>query len=148
MVGQISIAVFSGIHYILNNSQGEKTYFVWLLKKCCLKLILYVLDFKNLHNETISRNNLCEISRNIKILFREHPSGYVQIDFATFPGNKCKFEIRSLEAGGNVEMLNPNPHCFKTITKATACGWKKPALPLPASTVGRGEWRVLIMENN
>jgi hypothetical protein len=27
-------------------------------------LILYVLDLKNLHNETISRNNLYEISRN------------------------------------------------------------------------------------
>jgi hypothetical protein len=33
-------------------------------KKCWLKLILFVLDLKNLHNETISRNNLYEISRN------------------------------------------------------------------------------------
>jgi hypothetical protein len=33
--------------------------------------------------------------------------------------------------------LNPNPHCFKAITKATACGWKELLLshPLP-STVG------------
>jgi hypothetical protein len=35
--------------------------------------------------------------------------------------------------------FNPNPHCFKTITKATACGWKEPVLPHPLhSTVG---WR-------
>jgi chromosome segregation and condensation protein ScpB len=33
-------------------------------KKCLLKLIIYVLNSKNLHNETISRNNLYEISRN------------------------------------------------------------------------------------
>jgi hypothetical protein len=36
-------------------------------QKCWLKLILYVLDLKNLHNETISRNNLYEISRNVLV---------------------------------------------------------------------------------
>jgi hypothetical protein len=36
-------------------------------KKCWLKLILYVLNSKNLHNETISRNNLYEISRNVLV---------------------------------------------------------------------------------
>jgi hypothetical protein len=66
---QISIAVFSAIHDILNTSQGKKTYFVRLLK-----LILHVLDLKNLHNETILRNNLygilykfCEISRHVLV---------------------------------------------------------------------------------
>jgi hypothetical protein len=27
--------------------------------------------------------------------------------------------------------INPNPHCFIAITKATACGWKEPLLPHP-----------------
>jgi hypothetical protein len=27
-------------------------------------------------------------------------------------------------------MLNPNPHCFKTIRKATACGSKEPVQPV------------------
>jgi hypothetical protein len=34
-------------------------------KKCWLKLILYVLNLKNLHNETISWNNLYKILRNL-----------------------------------------------------------------------------------
>jgi hypothetical protein len=37
------------------------------LKKCWLKLILYVLDLKNLHNKTISRNNLYKILRNVLV---------------------------------------------------------------------------------
>jgi hypothetical protein len=52
MVGQISIAVFSGIHDILNASRDKKAYLVWFW----LKLVPDVLVF-NLHNETISRNN-------------------------------------------------------------------------------------------
>jgi hypothetical protein len=35
--------------------------------------------------------------------------------------------------------LNPNPHCFIVITKATACCWIKPLLPHPLhSHVGEG----------
>jgi hypothetical protein len=46
----------------------------------------------------------------------------------------CKMDKKKF-----LENLNPNPHGFKTITKATACGWKEPLLPHPwHSTVGRG----------
>jgi hypothetical protein len=37
-------------------------------KKCWVKLIIYVLNSKNLHNETISRNNLYEISLNVLVI--------------------------------------------------------------------------------
>jgi hypothetical protein len=35
--------------------------------------------------------------------------------------------------------FNPNPHCFIAITKATACGCKKPLLPHPLRTALWGE---------
>jgi hypothetical protein len=43
---------------------------------------------------------------------------------------------------GWVKRINPNPHCFIAITKATACGWKEPLLPHPLHTVQpcEGEW--------
>jgi hypothetical protein len=34
--------------------------------------------------------------------------------------------------------INPNPHYFIAITKATACGWKEPLLPLPLHSPVRG----------
>jgi hypothetical protein len=38
-------------------------------------------------------------------------------------------------------ILNPNPHCFIAITKATASGWKEPLLPQPLHSPvgGRGK---------
>jgi hypothetical protein len=30
-----------------------------------------------------------------------------------------------------MQSFNPNPHCFIALTKATACGCKKPLLPHP-----------------
>jgi hypothetical protein len=35
--------------------------------------------------------------------------------------------------------LNPNPHCFIAITKATARGWKEPLLPHPLHSPVRGK---------
>jgi hypothetical protein len=41
----------------------------------------------------------------------------------------------------NFKFINPNPHCFIAITKATACGGKKPLLPHPllSPVGGRGK---------
>jgi hypothetical protein len=62
----ISISVFSGTDPMIRicakisriRNTGKN------FNKCWLKFILYVLNSKNLHNKTISRNNLHEISRN------------------------------------------------------------------------------------
>jgi hypothetical protein len=104
----VSISVFSGTDPMIRIR--AKISRIWntgkTFKKCWLKLILYVLNSKNLHNETISRNNLYEISRNfakctgiwkiyIMKQFRERKHNEISRNFAKFRKIKIPFVVIS-----------------------------------------------------
>jgi hypothetical protein len=92
----VSISVFSGtdpmirIHVKISRIRNTGNTF----QKWWLKLILYVLNSKNLHNETISRNISYEISQNFA-KFCERKYKEISRNFAKFCEIKISFVVIS-----------------------------------------------------
>jgi hypothetical protein len=103
---------------------------VRLSKKCWLQLILYVLNSKNLHNETISRNNLYEISRKYWYLKNLH-NETISRNFAKESATKfreisrSKNHFRRYFVFREIKkiLFRDHPSCTPTVAYTLPFGW-------------------------
>jgi hypothetical protein len=93
-----------------------------LAKSFCPLVGIFRYSLQYIRDSNLTRTNSYKNNKN------STPLQMVWLVYQFFGANTTRHQL-----------INPNPHCFIAITKATACGWKEPLLPHPLhSTVGGG----------